>query len=255
VHSAGYMQFNYEKDTFYRLNVEATKNLLGMAKQCGIQRFIYISAAPVVPGSPIIQLREKDASSGLPKALYPKTKAIAERAVLEQNSNRFTTLSLRPPAIWGPNNHHMEEVFERIRSRRWVWLGGGHQILSTIHTDNLAAAVLAALENGRGGEAYFVTDGDQRSMRTSFSAIFAAHGLDPGEREFPLWLASFLANFFELIWRIFSLKSRPPIPPLAIRLMGREFSVVDEKARVELGYKNIISFQEGIEQIRKLNRS
>ena len=138
-----------------------------------------------------------------------------------------------------------------MRAGQWRWIGGSHQILSTVHIDNLSAAVIAATHHGNGGEAYFITDGDQRSMRTSFSAIFKAHGLDPGDKEFPLGIAAFLANMFEFIWKLLNLKSRPPIPPLAIRLMGREFSVSDAKARRELNYTNVITFEEGIKNIQQ----
>lgn len=249
VHSAAYMDFGYDKERFFKINVEATKHLLELSKQNGMRRFIYISAAPVVPGSPIINLTEDKAKEGLPKDLYPKTKAIAEKAVLDANTNQFITISLRPPAIWGPSNHHMEEVFDRVKAGQWRWIGGSHQILSTVHIDNLSSAVIAATDNGNGGEAYFITDGDRRSMRTSFSAIFKAHGLEPGEKEIPLSIASSLANAFGFIWKLFGLKSRPPVPPLAIRLMAREFSVSDAKARKELNYKNVISFEEGIKTI------
>ncbi len=249
VHSAAYMDFNYDKEKFYQINVEATKQLLKMAQANGVKKFIYISAAPVVPGSPIVDLREDQAQEGLPRDLYPKTKALAEKAVLEANGNEFTTLALRPPAIWGPNNPHMEEVFERVKAGKWLWIGGSRQILSTVHIDNLSAAVLSALEHGKGGEAYFITDGDRRSMRTSFSAIFKAHGLEPGEKEIPLGVASFMANTFDLLWKVLRLKSRPPVPPLAIRLMAREFSVSDAKARKELNYQNAISFEEGIRRL------
>ncbi len=249
IHSAAYMDFNYQKDLFYTLNVEATKRLLQLSKENNIQRFIYISAAPVVPGSPIVNLSEDQAKEGLPKILYPKTKAIAEKAVLEANTSNFKTIALRPPFIWGPNNHHFEEIMERVRSGQWAWIGGGHQILSTVHIDNLSTATIAAIKKGKGGEAYFITDGDRRSMRTTLSAIFKAHGLNPGKREIPLSIASFLANTFDTIWKVLGLTSRPPIPPLVIRLMAREFSVSDAKARRELGYKNAVSFEEGIRTI------
>ncbi|MEO1653922.1 MAG: NAD-dependent epimerase/dehydratase family protein [Bacteroidota bacterium] len=249
VHSAAYMDFNYEKDKFYQINVEGSKGLVQLAKECGVERFIYISAAPVVPGSPIQNLSEAEAQKGLPKALYPKTKALAEKAILAANTPDFTTISLRPPAIWGPDNHHMDEMLERVRKKQWAWIGGSRQILSTIHVKNLAAATRAAFEKGKGGQAYFVTDGDRRSMRETFSEIIKAYGLDPGQREIPLAVASILAQASESIWKLLGFKSRPPIPPLAIRLMAREFSVSDAKARQELGYQNVISFQEGIREI------
>ncbi len=246
VHAAAYMDFTYEKEKFYQINIEATKRLLALAQAEGVSRFIYISAAPVVPGSPIQNLAEDQALAGLPKALYPKTKAIAEKAVLMSNTADFTTLSLRPPAIWGPNNHHFGEMMDMVRTGKWIWIGGSKQVLSTIHVDNLSAAVLAALRNGQGGEAYFVTDGNRRTMRAFFEAIFNAYGLEPGKREIPLGVATVLARVSEFVWKTLGLTSRPPLPPLMIRLMAREFSVSDEKARLELGYRNAISFEEGI---------
>lgn len=250
VHSAAYMEFNYEKAKFYSINVDATKHLLKLAQANGIARFIYISAAPVVPGSPIINITEDEAKDGLPKDLYPKTKAIAERAVLAANSKKFITTAIRPPAIWGPDNHHMSELLDRVKAGQWRWIGGSHQILSTIHIKNLAAATIAAIQNSKGGKAYFVTDGDRRSMRTTFDALIKAYGFDPGDKEISFGLAASAARLGDFIWKLFGLKSRPPVPPLAIRLMAREFSVSDRKARKELKYENVISFEEGIQAMK-----
>ncbi|MEM6894497.1 MAG: NAD-dependent epimerase/dehydratase family protein [Bacteroidota bacterium] len=250
LHSAAHMDLTYDKALFYKINVKATKDLLSKSKENGIKKFIYISAAPVVPGSPIVNLTEKDAGKQFPKALYPKTKAIAEKAVLKANSKSFKTISLRPPAIWGPNNHHYDDLLENVKNGKWRWIGGGHQILSTIHVKNLASAVLAALSSDEGGQAYFVTDGDRRSVKETFSAILQAEGLDPGEKELPRGVALFFAHVFGGIWKILGLKSRPPVMPLMIRLMGTEFSVSDQKARNELGYKNVIDFQQGIQELK-----
>lgn len=249
LHIAAHMDFTYDPKPFYKINVEGTRRLLDISKQVGISKFIYISAAPVVPGSPLIKLTEDQASSDLPKALYPKTKALAERAVLAANSPSFQTLSLRPPAIWGPNNHHYEELFDTVKKGRWRWIGGSHQILSTIHVKNLASAILSALHSKIGGEAFFVTDGDRRSMRTTFGAILKAHNLEPGEKELPRSVAVFMAHLFGGIWKLLRLKSRPPVAPIMIRLMATEFSVSDQKAREKLGYRNVISFEEGIREL------
>lgn len=251
LHSAAHMDFTYDPKPFYEINVEATKKLLAMGKRAGVKNFIYISAAPVVPGSPIINLSEADAGNGLPTALYPKTKAIAERAVLEANTSQFKTIALRPPAIWGPNNHHYQDLFDAVDKGQWRWIGGGNQILSTIHIQNLGSAVLAAFKSNKGGEAYFVTDGDRRSLKTTFSSILKAYGYDPGDKILPRGVAVVVANLIGGIWKLLGLKSRPPVAPLMIRLMGTEFSVSDAKARKELGYQNVVSFEEGIAALSK----
>ncbi|RNC87085.1 MAG: NAD-dependent epimerase/dehydratase family protein [Winogradskyella sp.] len=250
IHSAAHMDLTYDKALFYKINVEATKDLLIKSKTNGIKKFIYISAAPVVPGSPIINLAEKDAGKGLPKALYPKTKAIAEQLVLKANDATFMTLSLRPPAIWGPDNHHYDDLLDNVKNGKWRWIGGGHQILSTIHVKNLASAIIAAFKSEKGGQAYFITDGDRRSVRETFTAILNAEGLDAGDKELPRSVALFFAHVFGGLWKILGLKSRPPVMPLMIRLMGTEFSVSDQKARTELGYENVIDFQQGIKELK-----
>ncbi|NRB48466.1 MAG: NAD(P)-dependent oxidoreductase [Saprospiraceae bacterium] len=246
LHAAAHMDFAYDPRPYYPLNVEATQSLLSLAKKEGIKRFIYISAAPVVPGSPIRNLTEAKALPQLPRDLYPKTKAIAERAVLAANSRNFQTVSLRPPAIWGPNNPHYEDLLTHVKDGTWRWIGGGNHVLSTIHVLNLANAILAALRSSKGGEAYFVTDGDRRTVRQTFTAILEAEGLDPGKKELPRAIAVIVAHLFGGIWKLLGLKSRPPVAPLMIRLMGTEFSVSDQKARKELLYQNAISFEEGI---------
>jgi len=250
LHAAAHMDFTYDPKPFYTVNVEATRRLLKLSKEAGVRRFIYLSAAPVVPGSPVINLQEEDAGHDLPKSLYPKTKAIAEKAVLAANSKDFKTLSLRPPAIWGPNNHHYEMLLDNVRAGKWRWIGGSHQTLSTIHVKNLASAMLSAIRSELGGEAFFVTDGDRRSMRTTFGSIIKAHDLDPGDKELPRGVAVFMAHFFGAIWKLFRLKSRPPVAPLMIRLMASEFSISDLKARTKLEYKNVISFEQGIQELK-----
>lgn len=143
--------------------------------------------------------------------------------VLAANTENFQTLALRPPAIWGPKNHHYEDLFAAVKKGKWRWIGGSHQILSTIHVRNLPNAVLASLKSDKGGEAYFVTDGDRRSMRTTFGSIMKAYGIDPGEKELPRGVAVFMAHLIGGIWKILGLKSKPPITPLMIRLMATEF--------------------------------
>ncbi|MEL6191928.1 MAG: NAD-dependent epimerase/dehydratase family protein [Bacteroidota bacterium] len=251
LHSAAHMDFTYDPTPFYAINVMATRNLLEMAKQQRVKHFVYISAAPVVPGSPIINLTEDQAKEGLPKALYPKTKAIAEKAVLAANDTQMRTLSLRPPAIWGPDNHHYKEIFSRVKKGQWRWIGGGTHILSTIHVKNLANAVLAAFNSSQGGKAYFVTDGDQRPIKKTFSSILQAYGLEAGDKSLPRPVAVIASHIIGRIWKTFQINGRPPVAPIMIRLMGTEFSVSDAKARLELGYKNALSFEEGITNLSK----
>ena len=250
IHSAAYMDFTYDYDRFYKVNVQGTENLLAEAKQAGVERFIYISAASVINGRPIHNVDEFYRVRRLPRDDYSKTKAIAEGRVLAANQPGFETIALRPPAIWGPNNPHYDEMLKMAKQGKWVWIGGGNHVLSSIHVDNLAAAVEAAIQHGQVGQFYYVTDGEQRSLKTFFTQILRAEGIEPGDRSIPRRLALALAYIIELFWKLLRLKTRPPLAPIMVYLMGTEFSIVDQKARTELGYCNAISIDEGLRQMR-----
>lgn len=251
VHLAAHMDFTYDPKPFLALNVRATELLLTLAHQAGVATFVYVSAAPVVPDTPAVRLTEAAASEELPSELYPRTKAMAERLVLAADEEGFRTVALRPPAIWGPHNHHFDDLFANVAAGKWRWIGGGRQVLSTIHVYNLASAIIATLATeAGGGNAYFVTDGDRRPMRETFTRMFREIGLDGGDKELPRGLAVAMASGTEFVWKLFGMRSRPPIAPLMIRLMATEFSVSDARAREELGYRNAVDFEQGLATLR-----
>jgi len=247
IHSAAYFDFDYNKQAFYQINVEATRTLVQMAKKAGVKRFINIGAAAVVAETPAIQVDEDSYDpTQLPSELYPLTKALGEQIVLEADAPGFQTLSLSPPAIWGPKNPHFDDMLEMAKKGQFIWVGGGNHILSTIHVYNLTAAMVAALESQAHGKMYFVTDGEQREMRTFFTQMLNREGLDPGNRTLPVGIANFMAHLIGGIYKRLGLNTRPPLAPIMVRLMGREFSVRDTRARQELGYENAISIEEGL---------
>ena len=183
---------------------------------------------------------------------YSQTKLAAEKLVLAANAPDFQCIVLRPPAIWGPHNHSAEEIIEMARQGKWRWIGKGKHCLSTIHVQNLNAAIGAAMQNGKGGEVYFVTDGQKRPIKESFGRIIEAHGVSAGDKSVPRGLALGLAKSIGFFYRLFGIKSRPPLAPVMVYLMGTEFTVNDAKARRELGYRNAISVEEGLEELRQM---
>ena len=254
IHAAAYMDFSYNYEKFYEVNVRGTKRLLTAAKRAGVKKFIYIGAASVINGKPIKNVDELYQPRHLPRDHYSKTKALAEKLVLEANLPDFATIALRPPAIWGPNNSHYDDMLKMAKEGKWMWIGDGTHTLSTIHVDNLAAAIKAAIDKGRGGQIYYVTDGEQRPLKTFFTEVLRAEGIEPGDRSLPRGLALAIARVVEFFWKLFRLKKRPPIAPVMIYLMGTEFSVNDRKARSELGYRNAVSIDDGLGQLKMRSR-
>jgi nucleoside-diphosphate-sugar epimerase len=71
-------------------------------------------------------------------------------------------------------------------------------------------------------------------------------GVEPPGKSLPRWLVRAIAAGAEIAWRTFRLKSAPPITRTAVRLVGEEVTLDDGKARRDLGYRPVVSIEEGL---------
>jgi hypothetical protein len=182
--------------------------------------------------------------------LYSETKAEAERRVLAANDEHFATLAIRPRLVWGPGDRTLvPEIAEMAAQGAFVWLDGGRARTSTTHIANLVHAVRLALERGRGGEAYFVTDREVHAFRSFVPRMMETHGVTLPERSLPGWIARPAAAAVEGVWRLLGLESKPPLTRHAVDLMCCDCVLDDSKAGRELGYAPVISVDRGLDEL------
>ena len=106
----------------------------------------------------------------------------------------------------------LPSIIAGIHQRRFAWVGGGRYLTSTCYVDNAVDALLLAAEKGRGGEAYFASDGEPVVFREFVSELLEAHGVKPPHLSVPSWLPALLAAAGERLWRWLSLSGPPPSP-------------------------------------------
>jgi nucleoside-diphosphate-sugar epimerase len=137
-----------------------------------------------------------------------------------------------------------------VESGQFVWVDGGAYLTSTCHVANVCEGALLAAEKGRGGEAYFLTDGGPVIFRDFITAMLQTQRVNPGNRSIPGWLARGLARVFEAVWDPLGLPGEPPITLTAAKLLFEEVTVNDAKARRELGYAGRMTREEGLYAMR-----
>jgi nucleoside-diphosphate-sugar epimerase len=125
IHVAGVI--NGSAHAFHQGNVVGTENMIAAAAQAGITRFIHISS---------LAAREPQLSA------YGRSKAESEEPVIAAGHD-WTII--RPPAIYGPRDREMFELF-RMAKRGIVPLPPGGQ-LSMIHVRDLCRLILACLHD------------------------------------------------------------------------------------------------------------
>jgi uncharacterized protein YbjT (DUF2867 family) len=124
-------------------NITGTENMLAAAKTAGVARFVHVSS---------LAARERDLSN------YCWSKAEAEDRV---TASALDWLMVRPPAVYGPGDTEMLDLF-RMAARGVVMLPPGGR-MSVVHVADLAA-LLVRLAGGAGdaGAIYEVDDGTPR---------------------------------------------------------------------------------------------
>lgn len=155
-------------ETNDRLRREASRNLVDAALATGASRFVQESITFSYPDSGD---RWIDAASATPAP----TPVVASALVAEANVERFTEAGRRGVVVrfgmfYGAGLHHTT-TFLRWARRGLVYSGGdpdGH--LSSIHVDDAAAAVVAALDAPPG--IYDVVD-DEPVTRREYAATLA----------------------------------------------------------------------------------
>ncbi|HEU5074437.1 MAG TPA: NAD-dependent epimerase/dehydratase family protein [Polyangiaceae bacterium] len=237
---------------FYAVNVAGTENMLSAARRAGAKRFVHVGTeAGLVGGPPLHMVTEEFVPRARAVGLYPATKRLAEERVLAANGAELHTVVVRPRFIWGRGDTSLlPKLLHAVRQRKFMWIAGGRYPTSTCHVENVVEGIGLALERGRGGEAYFLTDGEPTEFRSFITALLATQGVEAPVASLPRPVAKVLARVLEGAWRGFGLAGEPPLTRTLVLLMGEEVTVSDAKARRELGYLGSMSRERGLAEMR-----
>ena len=79
---------------------------------------------------------------------YPKTKAIAEKMVMDVNGHKgLATVCIRPHLIWGPGDPHLlPRIVERAKNKNLFRVGEGKNLVDMIYIDNVVEAHIKACD-------------------------------------------------------------------------------------------------------------
>ena len=176
---------------------------------------------------------------------------MAEQVVLEEGRGALEAMIVRPRFVWGRGDTTLLPVLvEGTRSGAFRWVGGGRHLTSTTHVENTVEGLLCAAEHGRGGRAYFVTDGDPLPFRDFVGELIATQGVTPPEGSVPAHLARALAAAGETAWKLLPLSGAPPLTRFASWVASQECTIDDTRARSELGYAPVVTREAGMRELR-----
>lgn len=141
-------------DLYRGVFFDGTRNVLAWLERCPLKKFVFTSSTSVygqTDSSAVKESSPADAAAETSRILIQ-----AENLLLDAfRSRAFPSVILRVSGIYGPDRGHLFQQYLRGDAKI---SGRGERFLNMVHQEDVAGAVISALQSGRPGEIYNVTD-------------------------------------------------------------------------------------------------
>lgn len=239
-------------ESYYNTNVKGTENIIRACKDLDISRLVYTSSPSVIfDGRDQNNMNESQPYPHHYLAHYPRTKAIAEKKILEENSENLMTIALRPHLIWGPNDPHLvPRILQRAKQGKLKLVGKEDKLVDSIYIENAAYAHILALKKLQAsspiqGKAFFITNQEPLTMKDLINRILKAGNLPAIEKRVPSHVAYFAGAVLEFIYKLFRIKEEPVMTRFVAKQLATSHWYDPKSARENLGYRPIVTQGEG----------
>lgn len=201
-------------------------------------------------------------------SLYARTKALADKLVLEANSpleedgTGLRTACIRLPVVYGERDQlAVPKALEALEKGQTMFqLGDGSNLWDFVSAENAAAAHVllakALLAAGASapkvdGEAFNITDGERRPIWEHARTMWKAAGHEVNVEQvwvLPTPIAFAMATILEWLFWIFTLGTKQPgrLSKQQVEYLCLTHTYRIDKARERLGYVPVQSYNEGI---------
>ena len=247
VHAAGITKCVDVAD-FHRVNTEGTRLFVEALLQTRqpLRRFVYLSSLSVcgaVKETPPYQPISED-TPPQPNTEYGKSKLAAEEWLATVNGLPY--IVLRPTGVYGPRERDYFMMAKSIRQHIDFAVGYKPQALTFIYVLDVVQAVFLALENGKIGRAYIISDGCDYDSR-HFSDLIRHELGNPWLMRIkaPLWLLRIITYVGEYAGRLTGSVSALNNDKYHI-LKQRNWRCDITRARRELGFNPEYDLERGV---------
>ena len=240
-------------EEFERDNVQATKNVVQLAKDCGVTKLIFVSSISVFGQDRGTILSEENPPN--PINVYGRTKLKAERLV-KSCSDQIDVVIVRPTVIYGPSNpehtgfyratdNNIFRMIDAIQRNRFVIPGDRSVVKSVCYVENIAS-FLAFLAREKTNEKEFLfADEEQVSIGEIANRIKSGLGTERNILTIPQWVLLPIAKIFDLVGSV--LKVNLPINSSRVRTVNMATAMEMSRAQ-EAGFVHPYTSKTGLEK-------
>ncbi|KAM9779766.1 3 beta-hydroxysteroid dehydrogenase type 7 [Neosynchiropus ocellatus] len=245
------------------VNVTGTEHVINACVQNDIQHLVYTSSMEVIgpnmDGDPFLRGNEETAYEVKHTMPYPKSKAKAERIVLQanglklRNGKGLRTCALRPTGIYGEGHQLMKDFYTQCVQRGGLLVGGvpDRTEHGRVYAGNvawmhiLAARALMDRPESVAGEAFFCYDDSPYLSYENFNMVLLS-AFKFRKVSLPLTLLWFIAIFNDVLRWIMSpfYNFTPLLNRYTLAVARTSFTVQSDKALRHFQYRPLYDWEE-----------
>jgi dihydroflavonol-4-reductase len=236
--AADYRLWIPDPAAMYRANVDATRELLRLAREARVQRFVYTSSVATMHfrSDGIVINEDTPVSLADMVGHYKRSKFLAEQEAIQAAENGQQVIILNPTTPIGPNDARPTptgRIFVDFLNRKFpAYVDTG---LNLVDVAEVARAHVIALTRGRRGRRY-ILGGENLSLKQILDKMSAITGIPSPTVKIPFAVAAAYAFFEELITG--RIRGKEPRATLEEVRMGRKKMYASSaRAQSELGFR------------------
>ncbi|MGA3262433.1 MAG: hopanoid-associated sugar epimerase [Terracidiphilus sp.] len=236
--AADYRLWIPDPKAMYHVNVDGTRELLRMAREAGVPRFVYTSSVATMHFRRDGIVINEDTPVSLDDMVghYKRSKFLAEREAIAAAEGGQKVMILNPTTPIGPNDRKPTptgRIFVDFLNRKFpAYLNTG---LNLVDVAEVARTHVTALTKGAPGRRY-ILGGENLTLKQILDKMSAITGIPSPTVRIPHAVAATYAFFEE--WITGRIRGREPRATLEEVRMGRKMMYASSAhAQQELGFR------------------
>jgi dihydroflavonol-4-reductase len=236
--AADYRLWIPDPDAMYKANVDGTRELLRLAREAGVKRFVYTSSVATMHFRTDGLVINEDTPVSLADMVghYKRSKFLAEQEAIKAAEGGQQVVILNPTTPVGPNDWKPTptgRIFVDFLNRKFpAYVDTG---LNLVDVSEVARAHVLALQKGKPGRRY-ILGGENLTLKQILDKMSAITGIPSPKTRIPFAIAATYAFFEE--WITGRMRGKEPRATLEEVRMGRKKMFASSaRAQQELGFR------------------